>query len=317
VSPLRHRKKHKQTTPLPVLSSIKVKTAESKGNQGKLSEQTNVRPATQEVSSSQQQSNRSSSSNTWKTSRMIRQNSPSFEIHLLAYASLLSLFGSGIFIMVQAQMISNMNLSDTIIAVDASASSPSCRHDHVFPFDQSRHQRVYKVGVLAIRGFEAAYNEFNQTFGDYLTATAGQRFDPPVKFELKPLDFMSLFTDTAGGLVDFVYANPSAFSCIESEFTAHSLVSQVSRRNINGNIHLLNKFGGVIFARNDRDDIRTIEDIRDKIVAAASISGLGSGQMQFLAMQQAGMSYINGMFYFLFSYCNLRIDCMTPNICTF
>ncbi|CAB9513725.1 activated protein kinase catalytic subunit alpha-1 [Seminavis robusta] len=169
-----------------------------------------------------------------------------------------------------------------------------CPHDRVIPFNPARHQkRVYKVGVLAIRGFEAAYNEFNTTFQDYLTATAGQRFDPPLEFELVPLNFKLLFTDTEQGLVDFIYVNPSAFSCIESEFTAHSLVSQVSRRKIHGNEYHLKMFGGVIMKRANDERIQSIHDLTDKVIAAASISGLGSGQMQFLELQKAGMSYIN------------------------
>ena len=185
--------------------------------------------------------------------------------------------------------------SSTVTSPPATAAAATCIHDRITPYEEARHKRVYKVGDFAIRGFDAAYSEFNRTYVDYLTATAGQRFDPPLAFELKPLNFGSIFTDTAAGLVDFIYANPSAFSCIESEFTAHSLVSQISRRKINGNVYHLKKFGGVIFRRHDNEDIQTIQDVRGKVVAAASISGLGSGQMQFLAMQQAGMSYINGM----------------------
>lgn len=97
--------------------------------------------------------------------------------------------------------------------ISSSSTSIYCPHHrvHVLP---PGHQLVYRVGVLGIRGPEAAWAEFNTTFGDYLTATAGQRFDPPLKFEMKPLDFLSLFTDTQAGLVDLIYVNPSAFSCI-------------------------------------------------------------------------------------------------------
>ena len=31
------------------------------------------------------------------------------------------------------------------------------------PYDAKRHQQVYTVGVLAIRGFESAYNDFNKS----------------------------------------------------------------------------------------------------------------------------------------------------------
>ncbi|KAL3935236.1 MAG: hypothetical protein SGARI_003060 [Bacillariaceae sp.] len=110
---------------------------------------------------------------------------------------------------------------------------------------------------------------------------------------MKPLNFIQLFTDTAEAKVDFIYVNPSAYSCIESEYTSHSLASQISRRNIHGSTYDLQMFGGVIMARSDNDLVNTIEDIKGKRVAAASISGLGSGQMQFLEMQKAGLSYIN------------------------
>jgi len=160
-------------------------------------------------------------------------------------------------------------------------------------YDASRHKSVYKVGVLAIRGKESAYKEFNKTFSDFLSETAGQRFDPPIAFEMVPLDFVSLFEDTDSGNVDFLYVNPSAFSCIESEHDARSLVSQISLRNVQGNSYNLRRFGGVIITRADNHNIHSIHDLRDKVIAAASISGLGSGQMQFRAMQEAGLSYIN------------------------
>ena len=55
----------------------------------------------------------------------------------------------------------------------------------------------------------------------------------------------------------------------------------------------LDRFGGVILTRADNDQVQTLQDLKGKTVAAASISGLGSGQMQFREMQNAGMSYIN------------------------
>ena len=165
---------------------------------------------------------------------------------------------------------------------------------------------VYKVGVLAIRGFERAYQEFNRTFSDYLTATAGERLStrsssssstPPrrrrFRFELKPLNFNLLFTDVASRLVDFIYVNPSAYSCIESQYGAYSLSSQISLRKVGGESYRLTEFGGVIFARADNDAVNSVRDVRGRTVAAASISGLGSGQMQFRLLQQMGLSYVN------------------------
>ncbi|KAL3934069.1 MAG: hypothetical protein SGBAC_010128 [Bacillariaceae sp.] len=169
--------------------------------------------------------------------------------------------------------------------------SPVC--DFAMPFDEERHKkREFVVGVLAIRGFEAAMTDYNKTFEEYLTATAGQRFDPPISFRMQPLNFLTLFTYVEQREVDFIYVNPSAFSCIESEYEAHSLASQVSSRNVDGNTYELKKFGGVIIVLKNRTDINSIDDLKDKVIAAASISGLGSGQMQFKAMVDNGMNYL-------------------------
>ncbi|CAB9508917.1 Receptor-type guanylate cyclase gcy [Seminavis robusta] len=146
---------------------------------------------------------------------------------------------------------------------------------------------VYTVGVLANRGIETAYNDFNTTFHSYLTATAGQALGG-VRFEMRPVKFKTIFQDAL--TVDFVYSNPSAYSCIESEFGAQPLASQVSRRKIGGHVYDLPMFGGLILVRADNDQINSITDLRDKIVACISVNGLGAAQMQFREMELAGLN---------------------------
>ena len=53
-------------------------------------------------------------------------------------------------------------------------------------FDPIRHKSVYNIGVQAIHGIEAAYTHYQRLFEDYLTATAGLRFIPPISFRLRP-----------------------------------------------------------------------------------------------------------------------------------
>lgn len=175
----------------------------------------------------------------------------------------------------------------------AQNNGSSCSFAKTIDFDAARHKRLYTVGVLAIRGFDTAYQELNRTFSDYLTVTAGQHFDPPIRFEMKPLDFNSMFGVAESRAVDFIHVNPGAFSCIDSEYTAQSLVTQISRRSMNGKVYNLKKFGGVIMTRADNDEVSTIYDLKNKIIAAVSISGLGSGQMEFFEMINAGMSIMN------------------------
>lgn len=84
-------------------------------------------------------------------------------------------------------------------------------------------QTEYVVGVMAIRGTESAFNDFNATFADFLTMSAGSHFDPPLSFSMIAIEpGTALDTFTAGG-VDFVFANPSVSSCIDTEVGTNSL----------------------------------------------------------------------------------------------
>lgn len=173
----------------------------------------------------------------------------------------------------------------------AAASCGSCAVPHTY--DPDRHQYVYKIGVLNFRGPDSAYAQHNATFAAYLTATVGQRFNPPIRFEMKPLDFQSMFDAAAEGLVDFMYVSPSPFACVEAEYGAQSLVSHISKRKVGGNTYTLEKFAGVIAARADNEEVNSLADLKGRVVASAAISSFGGGQMQFREVQNAGMSYIN------------------------
>lgn len=52
-----------------------------------------------------------------------------------------------------------------------------------------RGKRHYVVGVLAIRGVDNAFAEYNQTFNEYLTQQVGSRFEPPVTFSMRAMGF--------------------------------------------------------------------------------------------------------------------------------
>jgi serine/threonine protein kinase len=160
-------------------------------------------------------------------------------------------------------------------------------------------QSVYRVGVMAIRGIETALDEFSPTFSNYLTLTVGNRFDPPIEFVTVPVAFNGIVDELSTH--DFVYANPSVFSCIESEVGANSLVSQVARRRVSGEDFSLTQFGGVIFTKADNDQVNNIEDIKGKRVATVSITGLGSGQMQFRELQRAGLHHLQSPEQLLFT----------------
>ena len=154
-------------------------------------------------------------------------------------------------------------------------------------------QDKYTIGVLGIRGEETAYSQYNQTFGEYLSSTAGRRFDPPVTFEMVYLDFQRMYDWTASGDIDFTFVSPSPSACLAAEFGTQSLVSYTSRANLDGESYELSEFAGLVITRADNAEIGTIQDLQDKVVGAVSIAGFGAALLQFHEMQKAGMSYIN------------------------
>ena len=204
----------------------------------------------------------------------------------------------------QAQASSDMSASSSALEVlshgrnlqDENSCGPSCGSGVTqarIPFDSTRHKPLYKVGVLANRGIERAFEQYNKIFAEYLTATVGQRFEPSVEFEMVPVTFQSVFDEAERGDVDFMFASPSPFACVEAQYGAQSLVTKATKSVVDGKTYTLSEFAGKIIARADNDEINTIHDLKDKIVASVAISGFAAGQLQFREMQQAGMSFIN------------------------
>ena len=106
----------------------------------------------------------------------------------------------------------------------------------VDPLLPRTNKTVYKVGVLANRGFDVAVNELSPTFTTYLTHMVGDKFaGESVAFETVPVAFDDNVLDSfESGEYDFMYANPAIFSCIETEIGVNSLVSQIARRRVSG-----------------------------------------------------------------------------------
>ena len=159
--------------------------------------------------------------------------------------------------------------------------------------DDKQHKPLYKVGVLAIRGLESAFQQYNAIFAEYLTATVGRRFEPSIKFEVYPLSFQSVFDEAERRGVDFLFVSPSPFACVEAQYGAQALVTKVTQSVVDGKTYKMSEFAGTIIARADNDDVNTLHDLKDKVVASVSISGFAAGQLQFREMQQAGLSFIN------------------------
>jgi len=113
-------------------------------------------------------------------------------------------------------------------------------------FDPDMHKKVYYVGVHAPGGIETAWKEHNITFEQYLTATAGQRFDPPIEFKMITTT-APLYDWIDGGAeedIDFYYSDTGVYSCVGTEIGAQPVVTTVAEFKVRGHHFELDMFAG-------------------------------------------------------------------------
>lgn len=122
-----------------------------------------------------------------------------------------------------------------------------------------------KIGVLAHKGIEECRTSWQPTI-DYLNTAI-----PEKKFELVPLTFQNINEATARHDIDFVICNPGMYVELEYKYR----VSRMLTYNHYVDGHFLNIFGGVIFTRQNRQDIRTLHDIKGKKVCAVEKRSFG------------------------------------------
>jgi ABC-type phosphate/phosphonate transport system substrate-binding protein len=61
---------------------------------------------------------------------------------------------------------------------------------------------------------------------------------------------------------------------------------------VRGHEYELDEYAGVIITQADNNDINTIYDLQNKVIAAGGISILAAGQSQMYEMERAGLSHL-------------------------
>ena len=127
-------------------------------------------------------------------------------------------------------------------------------------------ERDVRIGVLALRGAERA----TQTWS--ATAAYLERKLPGRNFEIVPLDFDEIHLAVRQRRIEFVLANPSFYVEMEALYGVSPVVTM---RNRHDGGQGYSKFGGVIFTRADRSDIRNFSDLKGKVFAAVDKESFG------------------------------------------
>ncbi len=138
-----------------------------------------------------------------------------------------------------------------------------------------------KIGVLSHRGDDFTFNAWNPT-ARYLTSKL-----PAYDFEIIPLDFDDINQSVSNEDVDFILVNPGIYVNLEYRYRVSRLATMQYLRADNKGSKV---FGGVIFVRDDRDDLQTFEDIRGKSFMAVNVTSLGGFQMSWRELNANGIN---------------------------
>jgi two-component system sensor histidine kinase TtrS len=136
------------------------------------------------------------------------------------------------------------------------------------------------IGVLSHRGDEITLAHWSKT-ADYLSAEL-----PDYRFTIVPLDFSEVDPAVGSGLVDFILVNPAIYVNLE----VRHRVSRIATMRNRWKDEAYNLFGGVIFARAERYDLNSLEDLRGKTLMAVDETSLGGFMMAVRELKAAGIN---------------------------
>lgn len=136
-----------------------------------------------------------------------------------------------------------------------------------------------KIGVLAWRGPEQTLRMWTPT-AEHLT-----RLIPGHRFIIVPLEFADLLPTVGAGRVDFVLANSSYYPEMELLYGASRIATLRNRDEGHSYTH----FGGVIFTRAERTELREFADLKGKSFMAVDEQSLGGFHAAWRELQDAGI----------------------------
>ena len=125
--------------------------------------------------------------------------------------------------------------------------------------------QLYKIGILANRGKPECYRQWTAT-ADYLSQKI-----PEASFEVVPLDFQEVVPAVRAQQVDFLLVNSSLYVDLEVLYGVRRVATIQSRIPSGTAV----AYGGVVFTRAGRGDIKTFADLKDKSFIAVDKLSLG------------------------------------------
>lgn len=181
---------------------------------------------------------------------------------------------------------------------DSDSSSSSCTsHD---PIDISPLHPSATFNVAANSWMIPVFDYLNEyiQLGGRVTTPENPLFDPPLTFVRQnhgpyffyPVEKSQSPEEFEGGY-DFFLQNAYRSACVESEHSAVNLATMKRPFFLNGEKTTETKFGAVLYALKERDDILTVSDVKDQRVATNRITSLAT-HLCFDLMIRHGVQFI-------------------------
>lgn len=139
-------------------------------------------------------------------------------------------------------------------------------------------QSEIKIGVLAKRGTEKAYEQWGPT-ASILSKKLSE------KFIIVPLKFTEIEPALKNNQIHFLIANSGFYSSMKEKYNLKALATMVNRRQDVA----LEEFGGVIITRKN-SKINSISGIKGKRFMAVKYSSFGGGQMAWRLLLDSGIN---------------------------
>jgi ABC-type phosphate/phosphonate transport system substrate-binding protein len=136
-----------------------------------------------------------------------------------------------------------------------------------------------RIGVLAKRGAKMAQEKWGPT-ADYLTKKI-----PHLAFTILPLGYDEIYPAAERGNVDFILANSQFYVGLEQLYDASRIATLK-------NLYLgkgYTVYGGVVFCRTDRTDIKSYSDLKGKTFMTLDETVFASWPAVWLEMKERGI----------------------------
>ncbi len=153
-----------------------------------------------------------------------------------------------------------------------------------FPFHLSARETI-RIGVLAHCGIERCLKRWEPT-----TVFLNNQLED-YQFTIKPLTFDEIYSAVESEEVEFILVNPAYYATIESRYGAQRIAT-VKHQDCLGQT-CKTFFGGVIFCRSGREDIKTLQQIVGKRFMAVHKNSFGGWQMAWRKLMENGIDPVN------------------------